>query len=347
MRRLVFMAIVLLAVVLVSGPAHAERALLVVGSVALKSGEQADLVAARKAALEIAGWALVHPSTEMANRVLRCVEEPTSKCLGPILDEVSAERAVVIRVTSEDPKDRSALQVRGWIFRSTGELLVGSKQECGTCRKERLREIVAEQTASMVQRARARTRPATLVIRSVPDGAAIYIDGEAVGATDFSYGVYAGKHTVRLKRDGYREEVREVSVTDGEQVPIDVELRPIDSAKGGPRGDQLGTSPPPPPPPPTPSRLLPWMAIGAGGVVALAGVGILFLDESDGPTSDRAVDRRETTLVGLSIAGAGVVGAGVGMVWLLRTRRTSGVLSPQPTAGVSRSGAWLGLQGRF
>jgi hypothetical protein len=347
MRRLAFMVIVHLVVLVVSSSARAEQILLVVGGAALKPGEQADLVAVSKAALDVAGWALIHPSPERTSRVLRCVDEPTSKCLGPILGEASADRAVVIRVTNEDPKDRSSLQVRGWIFRSTGELLVGSNKECAPCRKERLKEIVAEQTTSMVQRARARTRPATLVIHSVPDGATIYIDGEAVGATDFSYGVYAGKHTVRLKRDGYREEVREVSVTDGERVPIDVELHPIESAKGGPRSDQIGNPPPPPPPPPPPSRLLPWLTIGAGAAATLAGVGVLLLDESNGPTGDRAVDRRETTVAGLSIAGAGVVGVTVGVVWLLRTRQTSGGVSPRPTAGVSRSGAWLGLQGRF
>jgi hypothetical protein len=201
--RVASLVVALLVLVGTSGRARAERTLLVVGGAALRSGDQAELVAASKAALDVAGWALVDPSAELASRVLLCVEEPTPRCLGPMLDQASADRAVVIRVTSEDPKDRGKLQVRGWIFRSTGELLVGGNQECGACRKERLREIAGELTASMVQRARARTRPATLVIRSIPDGATIYIDGEAVGATAFSYSVYAGKHTVRLRRDGY------------------------------------------------------------------------------------------------------------------------------------------------
>jgi PEGA domain len=331
------------------GRVRAERAILVVGGAALKSGHRADLVAASKAALDVAGWALVDPSAELESRVLLCVEQPTARCLGPMLDQASADRAVVIRVTSEDPKDRGKLQVRGWVFRSTGELLVGGNQECSACRTEHLRDIVSELTASMVQRARARTRPATLVIRSIPEGATIYIDDHAVGATEFSYGVYAGKHTVRLKRDGYHDEVREVSVTDGEKVPLDVELRPIAGAgsHGAPRRDPRGDERPEPlPPPPRSSRLLPWLTVSAGAAVALAGVGVLLLEESDAPTGDKAVERRETTLVGLSITGAGVVTVSVGLVWLVRSGRTSRV-SPRPTAGASSGGAWLGLAGQF
>jgi hypothetical protein len=344
-QRLAFPVVALLLLIGTSaGRARAERTLLVVGGAALRSGEHADLAAASKAALDVAGWALVDPSAEMASRVLLCIEEPSPSCLGPMLNQASADRAVVIRVTNEDPRDPGKRQVRGWIFRGTGELLVGGNQECGACRKERLREIAGELTASMVQRARARVRPATLVIRSIPDGATIYIDGAAVGATEFAYSVYAGKHTVRLRRDGHHEEVREVSVTDGEKVPIDVELRPLAGVSSG--GDPPGGIRKPPPPPPKPSRLPPWLTIGAGAAVTLAGVGVLLLEESDAPTGDKAVERRETTLAGLSIAGAGVLAAGIGVVWLVRAGRAGGT-SPRPTAGASGNGAWMGLEGQF
>lgn len=346
MRRRLASAVVLLVLVGPFARARAEQTLLVVGGAALKPEEQADLVTASKAALDVAGWAIAEPPALVASRVLQCVEVPTSRCLESILGEASADRAVVIRVTSDDPKDRGKLQIRGWIFRSTGELLVGSKQECGACRRERLRELVAEQTASMVQRARARIRPATLLVRSAPDGATIYIDGEAVGATEFSYGVYAGKHVVRLQRDGYREEVREVTVTDGEKATVAVELRPVDGAGPGPgaRGDRIEELLP------APSLVLPGVTIGAGAAIALAGIGVLVLDESDAPTGDKAARRRETTLAGISIAGAGVVGAGIGAVWLFRRARATGSSSrvaPRPAAGARRGGAWLGLEGRF
>jgi hypothetical protein len=347
-HRLALALATLSVLVLVGSPARAraERTLLVIGGAALRPEEHADLLAAGKVALDVAGWSTVEPSAEAASRVLPCIEEPTSRCLGPILREAGADRAVIIRITSEDPKDRGKLQIRGWIFRSTGELLVGSQQECGACRKERLRDGVGEQTASMIQRARARIHPATLLIRSNPDGATIYIDGEAVGATDFSYGVYAGKHVIRLERVGYQDEVREVSVLDGEQAKVEVELRSADSL--GPAG--TGRVVPSHGSPPAPSLFLPGMTIGAGAAITIAGIGVLLLDESDAPTGEKAVERRETTLAGISIAGVGVVAVGVGVVWLVRRVHAAGPSSraaPLPMAGASRGGVWLGLEGRF
>ena len=106
MRRRLASAVVLLVLVGPFARARAEQTLLVVGGAALKPEEQADLVTASKAALDVAGWAIAEPPALVASRVLQCVEVPTSRCLESILGEASADRAVVIRVTSDDPKDR-------------------------------------------------------------------------------------------------------------------------------------------------------------------------------------------------------------------------------------------------
>jgi len=351
------------------GPAgaRAERALLVVGGAAVKTRDRGKLILAGKNALEEAGWTTAaDPPTDTVGKIFACVEESTGKCSASVLEKMAGsqtealaiDRMVVIRVTKPDQRaEGGLLLVRGWVFRGSGELLAGDQKHCAACQSERLEEMVGDLTAEMVLRARARSRPATLDVRSQPPGATIYIDDKAIGATNFAYGVYAGKHTVQIVHEGYEPEVREVSVSDGERMKIEVVLRPQRGTRlpsgDGDTGREVVGSPSPTRPgrvsidtEPPPSRLFPWLTIGSGVALIIGGGGLLLVDESDVSGGESALERRETTIPGIAVASAGAAVVGIGVVWLVRSKRARSSAA-RPTVGMSRDGAWLGLEGRF
>lgn len=80
---------------------------------------------------------------------------------------------------------------------------------------------------------------AVLTVTTVPHGAAVVLDGEAVGTSPLQKRVRTGSHVVELSREGY-EPFREV---------VDV------PSAGLPFLQPLKALPPPPPPPPTPAEI--------------------------------------------------------------------------------------------
>ena len=65
----------------------------------------------------------------------------------------------------------------------------------------------------------------TLVITSIPDGAAVYIDGGSQGTTPTTISITAGSHTVRLTKSGYTDyQQPAITVAAGNTIPLNVNL---------------------------------------------------------------------------------------------------------------------------
>jgi len=76
-------------------------------------------------------------------------------------------------------------------------------------------------TTSGIKMVMATLRPATGSIRvsSIPSHADVYLDSALVGTTPMTVtGISPGTHTVALKKDGYQDYIRTVTITDGETV---------------------------------------------------------------------------------------------------------------------------------
>jgi hypothetical protein len=69
-----------------------------------------------------------------------------------------------------------------------------------------------------------RQRPGTLTVRSVPDGARVWIDRREVGVTPYSGHLAGGDHVIRIEHGELREE-RKVTIEYGEPAIVDVALR--------------------------------------------------------------------------------------------------------------------------
>jgi hypothetical protein len=65
-----------------------------------------------------------------------------------------------------------------------------------------------------------------LTVASNPIGAAVYVDGKAVGETPLKLKVAAGDHRVKVVKDGYLENSRVVSVVSGHASQVDINLTP-------------------------------------------------------------------------------------------------------------------------
>jgi PEGA domain-containing protein len=60
----------------------------------------------------------------------------------------------------------------------------------------------------------------TVAVTSVPDGADIYSDGAFVGNCPATLKVTAGKHTIRISMNGYKDWSREITIQDGSEVTL-------------------------------------------------------------------------------------------------------------------------------
>jgi len=69
----------------------------------------------------------------------------------------------------------------------------------------------------------------TLQVFSSPPGAAVELDGSAVGVTPWSDGIAPGIHSVHLSRAGYAPQTRQVVVTAGQTATLNVSLTPAAS----------------------------------------------------------------------------------------------------------------------
>jgi hypothetical protein len=154
--------------------------------------------------------------------------------------------------------------------------------------------------------------PATLVITTVPAGAAIRIDGQDSGkVTPADVPVPRGDHTLELSLAGHTAISEPLSAKAGVRHELHAQLQPLPP----PPVAVAAPPPPPPPPPPEPPTEAIWITsiVGATGIVAGTVLGFMALSErSDydaNPTTESA-DRGERLALFADVAfGVGAMGA--------------------------------------
>ena len=160
-----------------------------------------------------------------------------------------------------------------------------------------------------------------------PTGADVNLDGADVGATEATFNTFPGKHVATVRKDGFVTEVREFTAEDGKTSELTLTLRP-----------SAPVLPTHPVPQDTPSRLVPFALIGAGGVLVVTGGYFIHLGgQSYGP-NDR-YDYPHATSFGIvtGLVGLGAVGGGLYLLW-----HHAG-----PTVTPTTSGAVVGWSGSF
>jgi len=337
-----------------STAAHAgfDRTLLVVGG-QVKDAERVEAFAIAEAAIQAARWTLVPLEPGKAAEVLGCATDPG--CMRIVVEAAEADRAVVVTITNQKQRGRSVRVVSAQVFRRSGELLAASDKFCESCRPEYLKQTVQDAMDDVILAARARLRPAGISVASKPEGATVWIDGQAVGATPMEFRLYAGKHTVFVEKEGFESQAQEVSLGDGERMEVKFKLVSGDGETDK-SNDKIEPAAPTPPTlepakPEARSRVLPWVVIVGGAAVATAG-GVLFaLDEDELVNGERIPRHRETATRGIAAGVVGIAAVGVGVYLLLRedgaSERAPTSRSVSPVVGAGASSAWVGVRGSF
>ena len=274
-------------------------------------------------ALEKSGLRLVSSELPDADGLYSCLRAPD--CRPAFVEGTGGADLVVVLLL---PKNHTAAPtVR--LFTSSGDLVASAT---GDATAEALQQIPGLVEKVMRDHGGGETAAghATLVVRSLPPGAIVTIDGEAIGATDLESKVTAGEHTVELTRDGYRPVRRTVKLRDGEDESLLFTLQADATANETP-----GASRP----------RWPMFAVGAGGLLVATGILLVVVDQPEIEDGVAHVQVRDTKGWGYASVATGVALAGVG-VW-------GWLSSDEPEAAtragmsIEQGGATLHVAGRF
>ena len=182
-----------------------------------------------------------------------------------------------------------------------------------------------------------------LSVVSVPAGAEVLLGGEPMGKTPLD-GVAApvGQHELRLRLEGYQEQVLTVTVSTSAAVARAVELKKVAVTRPPVTTPPVTTPPVTTPPvttaaprPPARERLWTWVAAGSALAAAVAGavlIGVVesHVDEWDGisdgadPRLDELEDAipREAWARNIMLAAAGALAATAVVLYFLEGRST-------------------------
>jgi hypothetical protein len=331
-----------LLVALMASTSTADRAVTVVGN--SKGKELETVVAAAREAAERASWTVVPQQLppERVTEVIRCSTGSESRCIGQLLDDVGADRLIALRLADEKYHDQPVRVVYGTILRRGGDVLASSQRYCEGCRDDLLADHVRSLVTDLVRNARSKVNPATLVVRSIPSKARVKIDGETAGPTDLEIPIAAGVHTLEIALKDYRTYIQEITVRDGQRLPIEIKLVPLDGVQHDGDRDNNSTHRPK-----QRGRIAPWLVVGGGAALAIGGAILIATDEDAVQHGTVVPSYRDTGTGGAVLAAAGAITVAGGVVWLVKARKKPTTVPAIALAVTYQDGTRVGIVGRF
>jgi hypothetical protein len=280
--------------------------------------------------------------------IVQCVSSVTSKdCSAAFMARLTATRAIVIQVGRDGPEKKAPIVLTGWVVAKVGTRLAMRDRFCEPCSTAKLEESAGVLVGELLRETEARTTKTWLLLRTIPAGAEVELDGALIGRTELKHAILAGPHRIVMQLRGYEIATREVTAVAGETATVDVTLKPVakkpappfpegtapDAERGAGRSSML--------------RWAPWAVVGAGAAVTAVGVTLLVRDEgSRAPDGSLRFERRETTAFGAVSTGVGVTAIAAGLLWYF-WQRDGDDPATGPSLQAARGGAVLGYTGRF
>lgn len=269
-------------------------------------------------------------SAETLNEILNqhpelasCQERPS--CLDNVARQAAAQFVLRLSVRSEAKPGRPVPTAKSLpSFRVHAELVdievgavsVQADQTCVDCQVPRLLQQLGEMVTDLLQQGLTRPR-GTLAIDSNPTGAAVEIDGRAMGATPLVRDAFVGQHELLLNLSGYEALRTSTGVEDGQTKKLTLDLRPL------PEPVATGLRP---------AQVLKWVFLGTGLVGLVAGGSLLGLNASGSCPAASCGSYRSGGIAMLSI---GIASIGVSG-FLFYYDRKKPAASP-PSASLSSS----------
>jgi len=312
--------------------ARADGAIMIAGK--LSPREHDVIVDTLESVAAAMTWKLTAPpfGRDAIDAALACLKNRAVwRCVAPGIRD--SDQLVVVQVDGERTAGAATIVVTVHVVTagSDGEFFASRYCEVGS--EEALKRAVADLGKQLLQEAAERTGRTRLAIRSHPDKAWIVLDGKTVGATNTTRATYPGTHTIMLRQVGYKTAVREVVATDGQTLDVAFDMEPDPSWISG-SGNHLIPARHPP-------RIVPYVALGAGGAAIVTGALLIAFDEDPHPRGlQRSLydDTARNGVISLAI-GAAITGAGVYL--LLREKSPTPAITPLP------GGAAASWTGRF
>jgi hypothetical protein len=280
--------------------------------------EHAELPAALRRALSGAGLTVFEPEQlDLAFGARPKGSCPDDRCRVEVARSLGAQRLV----DAHFRRDVTGTEVTLTVFNAeVSEAAAPLARSCARCD---LKRLMADMARALV--ARDRDVPAgRLVVRTIPGGAAVTVDGRLLAATDAELPLAAGPHAITLARQGYTRVETRVEIRPGAVSRIELALAALGVPSGEAAADR-GSSPR--------RSLRPWAwAVLGAGVAALAAGGTLYALGCEPEAGARRCPRLPSVRTGgialLATGGAfAAVGAGL---WVFDWRRESARLAVGP-----------------
>jgi hypothetical protein len=297
-----------------------------------ESWMQPQLVAQIESWLSQHGHALV-PSVlppDAVNALNDCFVMGDQACARGVVDKAAGPTSVIYaRVDAHsNGSDAPDLTLTAYWF-DKGHDAIGEKTTCQRCTDQSLR-TTAE---AMLKKLVGGGDLGHVVLKSVPPGAKITIDGTPIGITPLDWDLPPGKHTIQMDAPGRKTVLRDHVVVSNKSDLIVLAL-----AATGDEDDHTER----------PSRALPLgLTIGGGAALATGLALIVFTPKAD------AQHRYfySTWQPGIAVAAAGAVVGGIGayLLWFRSPETSAAAASTTstPIAAFTGDSGYIGWLGRF
>lgn len=359
---------VIVGVALWSGTARAQPSALVFEGDATTRDATLAVAAARET-LAAAAWKFgdARFTAKEAKAINACMSSAArAPCVNVIIKKKNVTRVAILSLENhQTSQGENELVVSARLLVPADNTFAFDQRFCSRCTDDTIASTTKALLQNLlVQIAQDRGRT-VLAVNSEPASAGVFVDDETAGVTNLKISISPGHHTVRIERQGYQTELRNVMGVEGKTITLQVKLVRSGAALTATAPEPVAKVPPatavptvvPPPqvvsPPEQPvalkpvrsasrSTLMPKLLMGSGGAAIVGGGVLILLNEKDPVASRGSAQQRtyRTTLVPGGIAlGTGVIVAALGSYLLLRDSNAATVPLVAPVAG----GAVVGL----
>ncbi|MBP9086303.1 MAG: PEGA domain-containing protein [Kofleriaceae bacterium] len=355
---------VIIGVALWSGIAHAQPSALVFeGNATTRDAKLA--IAAATETLSAAAWKMGDAgfTPKDAKAMSACMASATrALCVDAIIKKKKVARVAILSLeTHRTSQGEDELIVSARLLVPADNTFAFDQRYCSHCTDDTVASTTKALMQSLLaQLAQDRNRT-VLAVNSEPASAGVFVDDQTAGVTDLKMNISPGPHKVRIERQGYKTELRNVTGVEGKTVTIMVKLAPAvaavattaGAAKVAPATVPARIAPTAevaalPSQPNQDSRtashstLAPKLLVGFGGAAIISGGVLMLLNEKD-PVAPRGEPQprtyRTTLLPGGILMGTGLLAAAIGSYLLLRDSNAATTPLVAPVDG----GAVVGL----
>lgn len=309
-----------LALVLAVSTAHAGTVTVVATG---DADQQATLSKHVEAWLRGHGHTIAPPLTiEATSTLLNCMVMDDQGCARGVVDaQAKGESVLYAQAIKSRASNATVLNVY-WFPK--GKEPIGMRRACEECSPDLMRSTVDEMLAMIL--GASKLERGRISLHSRPEGMTVLLDNENIGVTPLEREVPAGEHKIVLMRRGRQVGERTLNVhadvtaeiTIPVTIPEDVDTREA-----------------------APSRLVPGLVLGVGGIAVATGVVLYLKSETDDGTQPTY---RDTRPLGIGVAAGGVALAATGAWLWVRAGRSP---DSAPVATIHSHGGIVGWSRAF